>query len=538
MQNVNNMQLPDGKIKLIKPSRAYTVNDIINVVVDTYNKSWRQCESIANDFLAQSELETCRKINDYIVDNITYREDGIGYQHVKTPARLIHSGFGDCKSIAILVASLLTCLRIPCKFRFVCISGNEIGHVYVVTDSGINIDPVEVICNHRQFNEVSPYKFKKDMQANGLAVLSGVGSSTSPFPRGVVRLSNTRATNTIFAALDAEYSLLDIEPDNLETLSKIALLLTAFRLYEIGYQNDNLKRAAAVLQYMYEKGVFLQKTVNHDEVMDYVENSLYQQADALFHGDAVFSDAGVWYTWFVENVISENYTNFSEDDEEKINGVFAKAIGATSVNMADLFKQGGGGFLYEQADSNLIDSYKSKFPVIAKKRIAEQAVKSMWKDIFTPFYTRSSIDSFIATGCNTYYNNTANNVVREMVENGNSKIGALSETAILAIIGVITVLIEVGGELLKAYMASESADYAGQLDQTDQLRDTLMRIQNREVAPELTDVNISGGVTTSGGGGGFSASIPTGTIITVGAIIAALAFASSSNNSKKTRNNG
>ena len=142
------MQLPDGKIKLIKPSRAYTVNDIINVVVDTYNKSWRQCESIAPNFLAESELETCRKINDYIVDNITYREDGIGYQHVKTPARLIHSGFGDCKSIAILVASLLTCLRIPCKFRFVCLSGNEIGHVYVVTDSGINIDPVEVICNH------------------------------------------------------------------------------------------------------------------------------------------------------------------------------------------------------------------------------------------------------------------------------------------------------------------------------------------------------------------------------------------------------
>ena len=97
MQNVNNMQLPDGKIKLIKPSRAYTVNDIINVVVDTYNKSWRQCESIAPNFLAESELETCRKINDYIVDNITYREDGIGYQHVKTPARLIHSGFGDCK---------------------------------------------------------------------------------------------------------------------------------------------------------------------------------------------------------------------------------------------------------------------------------------------------------------------------------------------------------------------------------------------------------------------------------------------------------
>lgn len=531
------MQLPDGKIKLIKPSRAYTVNDIINVVVDTYNKSWRQCESIANDFLAQSELETCRKINDYVVSNITYREDGIGYQHVKTPARLIHSGFGDCKSIAILVASILTCLRIPCKFRFACLSGDEIGHVYVVTDSGINIDPVEVICNRRQFNEVSPYKFKKDMQANGLAVLSGVGSSTSPFPRGVVRLSNTRATNTIFAALDAEYSLLDIEPDNLETLSKITLLLTAYRLYEIGYQNDNLKRAAAVLQYMYEKQFFLLETSSHSEVMEYVENALYQQAAALFHGDATFHESGTWYSWFSDNVISENYTNISEEDEERINGVLAKAVGATSVNMADAFKEAGGGFLYEQADQNLISTYASKFPALGKKRISEQAVKSMWKDIFTPFYTRSSIDSFITTGCNTYYKKTPNNVVQEMADSGSPKVGIAVTTATL-IVSIVGILITAGTELLKSYMNSESSGYAGQLDRTDQLRDTLMRIQNREVAPELTDVNISGGVTTSGGGGGFSASIPTGTIITVGAIIAALAFASSSNNSKKSRNNG
>ena len=90
MQNVNTMQLLDGKIKLIKPSRAYTVNDIINIVVDTYNKSWRQCESIAPDFLVESELgKHAEKINDYVVATITYCEDGIGYHHVKTRCKLL-----------------------------------------------------------------------------------------------------------------------------------------------------------------------------------------------------------------------------------------------------------------------------------------------------------------------------------------------------------------------------------------------------------------------------------------------------------------
>lgn len=504
MQNVNDMQLPDGKIKLIKPSRAYTVNDIINVVVDTYNKSWRQCESIANDFLAQSELETCRKINDYIVDNITYREDGIGYQHVKTPARLIHSGFGDCKSIAILVASLLTCLRIPCKFRFVCLSGNEIGHVYVVTDSCINIDPVEVICNNRPFNEVSPYKFKKDMQANGLAVLSGVGTAApfKAFLNDTNSLDNTRAENYLLSCIDLQFSILNVEPSNVEAINKCALLIVAYALYnESANDSALLNRSASVLQQMYNDGYF-SLTYKNDQQTSAELESLINTAINFLHSDISITTTGSWYEWFQSKIIAENHSNVTTAQKQYIQE--KTAVGAVSSELADNIKAAGGAFLYRFASQSNIASLSGNNPVVAAKRNAQIFVARKWKSAFADYYTADTIDNLLMSGCIEAYQGTPDQVVTVMAKEGSAAVNGVVWDAIVKVFSWLLGVVKDAVVWFVGLFKGAVEENVEEQQKEQEVKETLDLINQGQVVPSQSDITVKDNTSTAS----FASALP------------------------------
>ncbi len=89
---------------------------------------------------------------------------------VRTPARLVHDGTGDCKSYSLFTAVILRYLRIKHVFRFASYSPQrEATHVYVVAFDGsreIVIDAVAKQQLNSPFGFEKKYNYKCDM-ANG-----------------------------------------------------------------------------------------------------------------------------------------------------------------------------------------------------------------------------------------------------------------------------------------------------------------------------------------------------------------------------------
>ena len=142
---------------------------VINTVWQVYQSSWYQCHEIVNQLPGYSVRDICSSIFWYVYNNVRYQEDPGNNQFVKTPARLIADGVGDCKSMAIMAASCLQCMGIPAVFRFVSFNKKPIyTHVYVVAydehDMPIIIDPVERVNGQPKFDYAQPYVLKKDIR--------------------------------------------------------------------------------------------------------------------------------------------------------------------------------------------------------------------------------------------------------------------------------------------------------------------------------------------------------------------------------------
>jgi hypothetical protein len=150
----NTIALVNGQNVAVK--RFYNTNDIVKTVLDVYNEYHSQAASIAPQLKDQSILKTCKNIYQFIRANVKYREDGNDKQVVAAPGRLLERGYGDCKSMTVLAASILKNLNIPFCIRFVGYKSsetpNQFTHVYVVVPTGSNtyitLDPV-----HHTFNQ-------------------------------------------------------------------------------------------------------------------------------------------------------------------------------------------------------------------------------------------------------------------------------------------------------------------------------------------------------------------------------------------------
>ena len=104
---------------------------------------WKKCyerfknqpmDIISEDVRRASTIDAkCQTIFGYMVSNTRYQLDADGEQLIKSPARLLADGCGDCKSYTMFIACCLHCLGIPCKVRFVNFDGGkQYTHVYPV----------------------------------------------------------------------------------------------------------------------------------------------------------------------------------------------------------------------------------------------------------------------------------------------------------------------------------------------------------------------------------------------------------------------
>lgn len=150
-------------------------SDIVDCWEATYEKYKDQPKELAQ-YLTSGCIgvdDKCQKIFGYMVENTRYMLDPDGVQMIKSPARLLKDGCGDCKSYTMFIASCLHCAGIPCKVRFVSFDGgDQYTHVYpvAVDEYGREIpmdaceldsDGVTVLYNYAR-----PYKRKKEFNYN------------------------------------------------------------------------------------------------------------------------------------------------------------------------------------------------------------------------------------------------------------------------------------------------------------------------------------------------------------------------------------
>lgn len=155
-----------------------TNNNIIKVLESSFYKS---ADDVKQDdfykYFAGDTLEdTAYNVWKYVKDNVTYKEDGQAYQKIKLPGALLHYGEGDCKSMSLFCAAVLSHYA-PGKvgFRYVSYRNDPTPtHVYcIVKDKNktIIVDPV-----WNSFNSSKDYKYKIN-KIMTIQTLSGIKST-------------------------------------------------------------------------------------------------------------------------------------------------------------------------------------------------------------------------------------------------------------------------------------------------------------------------------------------------------------------------
>lgn len=108
-------------------------SDVLNYEIKMYDQFKDQPMELVSQLQGLSVDEACRAIFAYLAEHVRYKLDPEGKQYIKSPARLLKDGNGDCKSLTMFLCCCLHCLRIDHIFRFVNFDGGrQYSHVYAV----------------------------------------------------------------------------------------------------------------------------------------------------------------------------------------------------------------------------------------------------------------------------------------------------------------------------------------------------------------------------------------------------------------------
>lgn len=133
-----------------------TVQFMHQVVESTLSDTRKLAEHLKRDSLK----ETIQSVYDFVYSHIKYELDSVAAEQVRRPLRTLYDQKGDCDCYSTLIASILTNLGIPFKFRIAAFEGRDYyQHVYVIVphSGGYYVcDPVMDRC----FAEKKPSKYK------------------------------------------------------------------------------------------------------------------------------------------------------------------------------------------------------------------------------------------------------------------------------------------------------------------------------------------------------------------------------------------
>lgn len=464
----------DGRNTLKK--RRGTTRDIINEVLNTYQDTWHTTAELAEILRQETEEDTCRAVFDFIINNVRYNEDPDGVQWIRTPARLLHDGEGDCKSMAILSASILNNLGIPCFFRFVSFSKNhQITHVYTVTESGIIIDTVERVNGQPVFNYASDFTYKKDMNTTQISRLSGIGATEdifTPYMADTYFFDNTIAENYLFSELDVINAYLTyIDSTNREYLNQLDRVVVAYNLYQRskGY-SELMERSGRVLQAMEDNNLFTLATVDEDSRTANLGTLVDTAIDMLLGGEEL-NVSGVYLDWWNTQIKAKDYNELSQSDIDNYKSKIGIGGAEEKKNaLLEDMQKSAPYFLYLYLGEEWARLNKNKYPAIYKKYKIEKALFDSWVANAKKIFDKQTIYNNLRSGFLKKTKQTPEEFTNKIIAK-NSKVGVLSEAAIAAIIsGVVTILVTIINGIIALCgqsMASPSNYPSGTPDDND-----------------------------------------------------------------------
>lgn len=220
----------NNETTLINPKGV--TSDIVTAVVDCYFRTANTVPQSLLRIVTDSDKETIAyNIFAWTNDNIRYKKDPDGQQWVKTPARLIYDGCGDCKSMTILICSVLTLLGVKNKFRFVSYDHTtNYSHVYPVAIIDGEEIPVDVVAWKQkgyEFGTEVEFTNKKDiMNTTKISELSG-------FDANMKGATSILRDNISAAKLVAEsYKLVGMVTANASLYNKFTILSLLIDKYQ------------------------------------------------------------------------------------------------------------------------------------------------------------------------------------------------------------------------------------------------------------------------------------------------------------------
>lgn len=143
-------------------------SDVIRVMRECYEVYKDQAQDHVSELRYMCVDDQCRAIFAYMAEHVKYVLDENGKQLIKSPARLLSDGFGDCKSMTMYVSCCLHCLGVSHIIRFVNFDGgNQYTHVYPVAIDEKGEEIILDACEkddhgYPMYNYARPYSKKKD----------------------------------------------------------------------------------------------------------------------------------------------------------------------------------------------------------------------------------------------------------------------------------------------------------------------------------------------------------------------------------------
>ena len=156
-----------GQTILVKTNAAN--GELQRAIEAAIPQATKQAATFADRYKGKNELETCKKIFDYLKNSINYKADGAN-QQVRLPSGLMRTKQGDCKSYSVFTSAVLSNLGIPHKLVYASYDPKDPtpSHIYVITDCGYIVDAV-----YGKFNAEKKATYKKYKKMN-ISYIAGV----------------------------------------------------------------------------------------------------------------------------------------------------------------------------------------------------------------------------------------------------------------------------------------------------------------------------------------------------------------------------
>lgn len=478
IKNINQVLTPDGN-----------TSDIIHAVMYAYDiENDPQIKELAFELKAETVEQTCNNIFDYLINNIHYRADsdtGKG-EMVRSPARLIYEGSGDCKSYSLLTAVVLRWLGIPHFFRFVSYNKEkQATHVYVVAQNNIVIDAVAGSQLHYPFGKEVPYTYRCDMynSMTKISYLAGFKPGTSI---GQTRRIGSTDTDDIYRVDTSGEHESDITPGKSYLYSEYDLTLEHIYAAKSDGEISDLYNQLAVWSCLLWAYDFVNGDTSELDQMCVIIAAMSANGD--FAGDG--TDITARETWFetLKGKIQGYFQN--ENYPDKINAEFYQSLldnvvhqnekiefkadnisGISGWNpLGDALKKAGIYFLYIFIPESDLSKYPSS---VAKKKKIQKTFFDLINAVDI-FHNAATIKNYFSAGILARTGYAPLDYLAEIKKTnikGVAGVGVLLET-IATVISIVIGLLEIIKVLFPNSSAANYAVSAGAADVSSEVYST------------------------------------------------------------------